>query len=85
MESNVEFGEATVLRGAVAAVEATYGKASGLQVPATAEAHVHRRRQEDAHLRVQVADAATTAKQYPDVVRRARRCPGDGLPVAGRC
>ena len=61
MESDVELREAAVLRGAVAAVEAAHGEAPGLQVQAATEAYLHRGREEDAHLRVQVADAATAA------------------------
>lgn len=82
MEGDVELGEAAVLRGTVATVEATHGETSGLQVPAAAEAHVHRRWQEDAHLRVQVADAAATTGDATTVVPRRR--PRDGLPVAGQ-
>lgn len=81
MEVDVELGEAAVLRGAVAALEAAHGEASGLQVPAAAEAHVHRGRQKDAHLRVQVADAAAAAGDAAAVVpgRRQR----DELLIAG--
>lgn len=81
MEGDVELGEAAVLRGTVAAVEAAHGETSGLQVPAAAEAHVHRRRQKDAHLRVQVADATATAGDAAAVVPRRRQ--RDELPVAG--
>lgn len=82
MEGDVELREAAVLRGAVAAVEAAHGEAPGLQVQAAAKAHLHRRRQEDAHLRVQVADAATAAGNEAALVSRQR--PGDGFLVAGR-
>ena len=80
MEGDVELGEAALLRGAVAAFETPHGKASGLQVPAAAQAHLYCRRQEDAHLRVQVVDAPTAAGDAAALVprRRAR----DGFPIA---
>jgi len=81
MEGDVELGEAAVLRGTVAAVQVAHGEAPGLQVPAAAEAHVHRRRQEDAHLRVQIVDAAAAAGDATALVP-GRRC-RDELPVAG--
>lgn len=81
MESDVEFGETAVLRGTVATVEAAHGEAPGLQVPAATEAHVYRRWQEDAHLRVQVTDAAAAARDATALVPgRWRR---DELLVAG--
>jgi len=81
MEGDVQLGEAAVLRGTVAAVQVAHGEASGLQVPAAAEAHVHRRRQEDAHLRVQVVDAAAAAGNAAALVPGRRR--RDELSVAG--
>lgn len=81
MEGDVELGEAAILRGTVSAIQAAHGEAPGLQVSAAAETHVHRGRQEDAHLRVQVADAATAAGDAAAVVSRRRH--RDELPVAG--
>lgn len=81
MEGDVELGEAAVLRGTVSAIQVAYGETSGLQVPAAAETHVHRRRQEDAYLRIQVADAAATAGDATIVVSRRRY--RDELLVAG--
>ena len=68
MESDVEFRETAVLRGAITAVEAAHGEASRLQVQAAAETHLHRGREEDAHIRVQVVDAATEAGDEATVV-----------------
>lgn len=82
MESDVEFGEAAVLRGTIAIVEAAHGEAPGLQVQAATEAYVHRGREEDANFRVQVVDAATTAGNEAALVSRQRS--RDELPVAGR-
>lgn len=80
MESNVQLGEAAILRGAVATVQVAHGEAPGLQVQAAPQADVHRRREEDANLRVQVADATASPGDAPAVVPRRR--PRDGLPVA---
>lgn len=82
MESNVELREAAVLRGTIAVVEAAHGEAPGLQVQAPTEAHLHRGRQEDAHLRVQVADAAAAAGDEAALVSRQRS--RNGFPVARR-
>lgn len=81
VEVDVELGEAALLRGTVAALEAAHGKASGLQVPAAAEAHVHRGWQKDAHLRVQVVNAAAAAGDAAVVVPRRRH--RDELLIAG--
>lgn len=68
MEVNVELGEATVLRGTIAIIETAYGETSGLQVSTSTEAHLYCRWQEDAYLRVQVPDAATTTGDAAVVV-----------------
>lgn len=81
MEVDVEFGEAAVLRGTVATLETAHGEASGLQVSAAAKADVHRGWQKDAHLRVQVANAAAAAGDATAVVPRRRH--RDELLIAG--
>lgn len=82
MESDVEFRETAILRGAITIVEAAHGEAPRLQVQAAAQAHLHRGREEDAHIRVQVADAATAAGNEATVVPRQRA--RDELPIPGR-
>lgn len=79
MEGHVERGEAALLRRTVPTVQAAHGEAPGLQVPAASEADVHRGREEDAHLRVQDADAPASAGDAAAVVpgRRQR----DELPL----
>lgn len=78
MEGDDERGQAAVLRGTVAAVQAAHGEASGLPVPAAAQAHVHCGRQEDADIRVQDADAAAAQRDAAAVV------PGRGRRAVGR-
>lgn len=75
MEGDDERGQTTVLRGTVAAVQAAHGKAPGLQVPAQAQTDVHRGRQEDAHIRVQDADAPTAERDATAVVQGRGRGP----------
>lgn len=75
MEGDDERGQTAVLRGTVQAVQAAHGKAPGLPVPAAAEAHVHRGRQENAHIRVQDADAAAPQRDATAVVPRRGRGP----------
>lgn len=79
VEIHVQRGEAALLRGAVPAVQAAHGEAPRLQVQAPAEADVHRGREEDAHLRVQDADAPAPPGDAAAVVSRRRH--GDELPV----
>lgn len=84
MEGHDERGQTAVLRRTVAAVQAAHGETPGLPVPAAAEAHVHRQRQEDAHLRVQDADAATAQRHAAAMVRRGGRGPVGRRPGRGR-
>lgn len=70
MEGDDERGQAAVLRGTVQAFQVTHGEASGLPVQAAAEAHVYRGRQEDAHIRVQDADATAPQRDAAAVVPR---------------
>lgn len=79
MERNVELGQAALLRGAVATVKTAHGKAPRLQVSTPAQADLHRRRKEDADLRVQVSHASASPRNAPALVSRRR--PRDGLPV----
>lgn len=89
LESDVKLGQAALLRGAVATIEAAHGEASGLPLPAASQAHLHRRRQEDAHLRVQGADAAAAQRDASNVVqqrptRLLRQYRTAGLPLQPR-
>lgn len=71
MEGHVQLGEAAILRGAVSAEQAAHGEAPGLPVPAPAQAHLHRGRQEAPHLRVQVPHEGPKARDEELVVRHA--------------
>lgn len=62
VEGDDQLGEAAILRGTVAAVQTAHGEAPGLPVPTAAEAHVHRGREEAAHLGVQATDASEKAR-----------------------
>ena len=68
LEGDDQRAEAAVLRGAVASEQAAHGGAPRVPVPAAAQAHLHRRRQEAAHLRVQGADAAAAAGDAQSLV-----------------
>ena len=62
MEGDDKLGETALLWGTVPTVQTAHGEAPGLPVPTATKAHLHRRRQETAHLGVQATDAPEKAR-----------------------
>ena len=73
LESDVQRAKAALLRGAIPSLQTSHGATPRLPLPPAPQTHLHRRRQKDAHLRVQIADAQSSPRNASTLVSRRQR------------